>query len=98
MQGYVLQELILTKYTAKFGACLKSRFDEKLKINELTWKNKELANDAYAQWMTHVHEDSRVRDDKGAQELICRKQALMESKLYCKQFDFYGQDIRLLSL
>ena len=64
---------MLTKYSSKFGSNLKTQFDERLKVNELTWKNKELANEAFAQWMTHVHDESRVREDRQGREFICRK-------------------------
>lgn len=48
--------------------------------------------------MLHTHEGSELEKDKQGRALIVKKQDLLESKLYSKPFDFYGQEIRLLTV
>lgn len=45
-----------------------------------------------------LHKDSILKEDEHGKtrELVVKKRELLDSQLYTKEFDFYGESIRLL--
>lgn len=57
------------------------------------------SNDSvFWQHMLMIHPDSKLKEDEQGKQLVVKKRDLLDSKLYMKEFDFYGEQIRLLGL
>ena len=98
INNFVWQETQLAKLSTHMAASLKLQLDTRLKKNDIMYRNPALYDEAFVERMEHTHPDSELVKDAEGRAMLIKKQNLMESQIYDKAFDFYGQEIRLLTL